>query len=286
MIWENLREEEFKSAVKVSKGLCVIPIGCLEMHGQHLPLNTDNLIAEATARRAAEIEPVCVFPTFEFGDIQGLSNHHGSVIFSAELLQMMLTEICSEIARNGFKKIMLLNAHGGNTFLLGNFIRSTLRKEKDYVVMSRNAYDYDIHELVKELDAGMEFPHLNDEDKECLRDFVYNRKQIGHACLEETSLIMEIAPELVRLDRMHEVDGTSRHKSDYLAEYGLTQSTAFWGIDYPDSYAADHPEKASARIGRTLLDRYVKRQAEACRLLKSDDRVLEWNEERIAGRIR
>ena len=49
MLWENLREEEIKQAVEISGGVCVMPMGCLEMHGQHLPLNTDNLIAEATA---------------------------------------------------------------------------------------------------------------------------------------------------------------------------------------------------------------------------------------------
>ena len=67
--------------------------------------------------------------------------------------------------------------------------------------------------------------------------------------------------------------------SDYLNEYGLTASTRFWAVNYPNSYSGHHHDNASAGIGRTLLDRYVKRQAEACRLLKADDRVLEWNDE-------
>ena len=46
MLWENLREEEFTQAIEKSGRLCVMPVGCLEMHGQHLPLNTDCLIAE------------------------------------------------------------------------------------------------------------------------------------------------------------------------------------------------------------------------------------------------
>jgi len=279
MLWENLREEEFTQAIEKSGGLCVMPVGCLEMHGQHLPLNTDCLIAEATAKLASEVEDVVVFPTFKFGDIQGLKQHYGSVILSVGLIQEMLTELCAEIARNGFKKIMLLNAHGGNTAILNNFIRSTMYAKKDYVVMCRNAYDWGIHDLVRELDNGAEFPHLNDADKECLRDFVYNRKTIGHACLEETSLILAIAPELVRMDRMHEVDGLSTHKADYLAEYGLTASTRFWSVNFPNSYSGHHSDNASARIGQTLLDCYVKRQAEACRIIKADDRILEWNDE-------
>ncbi|MBQ2931988.1 MAG: creatininase family protein, partial [Clostridia bacterium] len=41
MLWEHLREEEFEDAVKRSGGVCVIPLGCIEKHGQHLPQGTD-----------------------------------------------------------------------------------------------------------------------------------------------------------------------------------------------------------------------------------------------------
>ena len=41
MLWENLREEEFYDAIEASGGVCVVPVGCLEKHGQHLPVGTD-----------------------------------------------------------------------------------------------------------------------------------------------------------------------------------------------------------------------------------------------------
>ena len=87
MLWENLREEEFAKAIEESKGVCVMPIGCHEMHGQHLPINTDVLIADYVAKKAAEIEPVCVFPAFDFGDIQGIHGHKGTVMLTVETLQ-------------------------------------------------------------------------------------------------------------------------------------------------------------------------------------------------------
>ena len=43
MKWENTREEEFKDAIKRSGGLCVMALGCLEKHGEHLPVGTDSL---------------------------------------------------------------------------------------------------------------------------------------------------------------------------------------------------------------------------------------------------
>ena len=62
MIWDNLREEEFENAIKKSGGLCVIPIGCMEKHGQHLPVGADYIQALTVTRAAAEIEDVVIFP--------------------------------------------------------------------------------------------------------------------------------------------------------------------------------------------------------------------------------
>ena len=56
MLWENLREEEFQEAIEKSKGLCIVPVGCLEKHGQHMPVGTDAIQAAEFARIAAEKE--------------------------------------------------------------------------------------------------------------------------------------------------------------------------------------------------------------------------------------
>ena len=60
MIWEALREEEFEEAIEKSGGLCVIPMGCLEKHGQHLPVGTDVYIAESVVEEAAKLEDVMI----------------------------------------------------------------------------------------------------------------------------------------------------------------------------------------------------------------------------------
>ena len=71
MLWEYLREEEFVPMIQRSHGVCAIPIGCVEKHGQHLPLGTDTQVAGRILERASEIEEVCVFPRMYFGDLQG-----------------------------------------------------------------------------------------------------------------------------------------------------------------------------------------------------------------------
>ena len=280
-LWENLREEEFEEAIRVSNKVCVIPMGCLEMHGQHLPVGTDTHTVRYIAEEAARIEPVCVFPALYFGDINGLTMWKGGIVFSTELLQRMLTELCAEIARNGFKKILILNGHGGNTALLQNFLRSTDHEKKDYTVMFRNEYQYGFAALAKELRAGQKFPELTEEDRDYLLRFTDEKKTGGHACLNETSIMLKIRPETVRMDRIRAVDGTSRHKTDHLAKKGISIQgpCSFWLTDYPNSYQGDAPEGASERIGEVILRRRIALQAEACRLLKADDRVLEWREE-------
>ena len=279
MLWEDMREEDFKSAAEECGKVCVMPAGCMEMHGQHIPVGTDCYQAEYTAREAAKIEPVCVFPTFKFGDVQGLQHYGGAVILSVELEQMLLTELCENIARNGFKKIMILNGHGGNTFLLGNFVRSTQHDKKDYVVMKRNDYRYGIRSLAAELEAGKEFPELTPTDVDHVITFVRNNYLTGHACIEETSIMLAIAPETVHMDRVNVISGMPTGTTKYLAEAGLTDTTRFWINEYPNSYSGEKVEWASEGIGRALLRRRVDDQVEACRRLKQDDRILDWNAE-------
>ena len=62
MIWDNLREEEFEGAIEKSGGLCVIPIGCTEKHGQHLPVGTDYMEAITIVKEAAKLEDVVILP--------------------------------------------------------------------------------------------------------------------------------------------------------------------------------------------------------------------------------
>ena len=282
MLWENLREEEFSSAILESGKVCVLPIGCLEMHGQHLPVGTDTKTCYYIAKEAAKIEPVCVFPGLYFGDVLGLYNWHGTIALSTELLLNLLTELCAEIARNGFKKILILNGHGGNLGLLQNFLRKCGSMKKDYAVMVRNDFQFFARDIQRELDGGRAFPELTGEDIAYLRSCVRDNIASGHADNTETSIMMEIDPELVRLDRASALDGRSTKSTAYLSErgIGIKGSAHFWLADYPNSFAGERVEGSSDRIGKAILRRRIELQAEAVRRIKEDDRVLEWIKER------
>ena len=274
MKWINLHEEEFEKAIEQSGGVCVMPIGCIEKHAQHLPLGTDIKIAEAVAELAAEEEEVCIFPTFQFGEIAGIRQHHGSVILPPKLQVEILETLCDEIARNGFKKIILLNGHGGNCAMLDFLVNSVIYKKRDYVVTFRHAFDHSLEDMLRDLENGEVFPELTEEDVALIRDFVTNGKLGGHADFEETAALLAIAPECVNLDRADAESGERTHATDEYAKWGLDKPTRFWYLEYPNHYAGAHPTGVNDRIGRALLRKWVARQVGAVRLMKQDDTLL------------
>ncbi len=281
MIWEHLREEEFEEAIVKSKGVCVMPVGCLEMHGQHLPVGSDILEASYVLRKAAEIEPVCVFPNFTFGCVQGHTNHKGGVILTVELMQRLMTELCDEIGRNGFTKILLFNSHGGNISFLNNFVRSTMYSKKSYVVFTffnNPANPYILMDLL-EKNGRDYFPEMTDEDIEVLRDFVDKKKTLGHACFGETAFMLGSYPELVRMDKIHALSGLSTERTKHLDEAGLTNSTRFWNANFPNAYSGHAPEGCNKRIGDATVRVMTENLANALHVLKEDCEALKINDE-------
>ena len=250
MLWENLREEEFQEAIEKSKGLCIVPVGCLEKHGQHLPVGTDVIHITGIAKKAAKAEYAVVFPSIYFGEKTGAGNFKGTVMFSSELRQKLLAETCSEIARNGFKKILLYNGHGGNQAMISNFSRSVLEKDVDYCV-----FDYSIgtdFATPKKL-LAKNYPYLTSDDRKILNDYTAQKKRYGHACFIETGWVYGVRPETVRLDKINQESGESVHRFDEFNNLRINTPLA-WMADYPNSYAGDSFDGMNERIARAMVD--------------------------------
>ena len=132
--WEELTAADFRSAIQQSQGTCLLPFGILEKHGPHLPLGTDLLDVRYAALHAAEQEYAVVFPEYYFGQIFEARLEPGTIAYSRELQLQLLQETTDEMARNGCKKVIIVNGHGGNEYLLPYFAQSQLQKPHDYVV--------------------------------------------------------------------------------------------------------------------------------------------------------
>src|SRR5512139_1925804 len=111
MQWEHLTSTEFAGAARET-GVCVIAIGVIEKHSEHLPLGTDFLNGHKIASLAAEKEAAVVFPPFYFGQIYEARCFPGTLALKPTLLLEVIGAVLDEIGRNGFKKIIMLNAHG------------------------------------------------------------------------------------------------------------------------------------------------------------------------------
>src|SRR5438045_4579618 len=132
--WEELTAAYVRVAIQISKGTCLLPFGILEKHGPHLPLGTDLLNVRHASLQAAQREYAVVFPQYYFGQIFEAKHEPGTVAYSMDLQLKVLQETTDEMARNGCKKIVIVNGHGGNEHLLPFFAQAQLDRPRDYVV--------------------------------------------------------------------------------------------------------------------------------------------------------
>jgi len=250
MEWGTLTAKTFAEALKKSDRVCVLPIGVMEKHGGHLPLATDVIIAREVAKRVAEISPVVVFPCYYWGQIAEARHTKGTIAASHRLIMDALLEMCDEIHRNGFTKILILNAHGGNLSFLPFFAQQFPRLNRDYAVY--------VH-----------FWHHIDEAKiDPIRERAGALGEDGHGGFLETALIMHLRPDLVHMEEVNVDECFSLERLRELQ--GLNVFTGFdWYSMYPHHFAGD-PRTATAEFGAELFKAIIENVARIIDLIKAD----------------
>jgi creatinine amidohydrolase len=214
---EELTAGDVQRAVEKSGGICIIPLGVLEKHGQHLPVGTDLIVVRELVLRAAKKEYAVVFPEYYFGQINEARHQPGTIAYSPELLWMMLQETLNELSRNGFKKIILVNGHGGNSSFLNYFLISQLNSRKDYTVV---------------LFSPANVSELREKQSAYFQSFA----PTGHAGEMETSMVMATRPDLVHPDRTRIESGEDQNRLSSLAN----QTSGFWWYaSFPNHYHGD-----------------------------------------------
>lgn len=131
--WQKLRHGEIGEAVK-EDAIVILPVGSMEQHGPALPVGTDTIDVERVARLAAErLENkirILIFPALWMGDSLHHIDYPGTVSLPPELLIEIVFNIVKEVLRNGFKRLLLLNGHGGNEAYLSVTITKIMRELK------------------------------------------------------------------------------------------------------------------------------------------------------------
>ena len=121
-------------ALQSSSGVCLLPFGIIEKHGPSGPLGTDLINVRGATLQAVKQQYAIVFPEYYFGQIAEARHQPGTVAYRSDLQLELLQATTDEMARNGCRKVLIVNGHGGNTALLQYFIQLQLDSKKDYVV--------------------------------------------------------------------------------------------------------------------------------------------------------
>ena len=254
MLWEELTALDFKQAVQDTGGVCVLPLGVIEKHGNHLPLGTDMITATQVCKAAAEVEPAVVFPYYFLGQIAEARHVSGTLCGSHRLLMDALLEMCDEIARNGFKKILIMSGHGGNGHFLPFFAQEMPRLNRSYAVYTKFVADMRPDQRAKVIEAA-------------------KTDNLGyHAGIAETSLIMHLRPDLVKKSAQDPKEGESMGRISDVQRNGIF--TGFnWYANFPRHFAGDHSE-ANPELGKLIFDIAVENTARFIKTVKEDTESL------------
>lgn len=276
--WMYHTSGSFAELREASKGTCLIPMGCVEKHGLHMALGTDIMAASRIAYMASQMETVAVFPDYIFGEVAERANNHtdGSLSLPVETQFLMLEQLCDQIYINGFRKILIYNAHGGNQSWLSAFLRNIDAKNKNYVVTRVFVQEQAPHIMAKKLqaDGSGSIPELTKEDEELLIKYHNENMILGHACFGEGSYIMGIAPETMRFDLLGKESGLPTGDSEPYRRVGIGVRDGGWGLDFPNAYCGHDPYGMNERIGAASLRMEAERLAKAVKFFKEDEKLL------------
>ena len=250
MKWIDLVPSEFAKLAREEK-ICLVPMGSLERHGEHIPFGCDLVVAETIAERAARIEPCVVFPGYFLGQVHEASCFTGTVNLPPAMAVDVLAKVLDGIADNGFEKIVILNGHGGNSHFLEYFAMSQLDAERNYVLYIINGESTMTEEEHKTVDA------------------LWETKPLGHACEWETSLYMACKPGLVRLDLIPDPVSEPLDRFKHLRPEGI-HNALWWYADFPENVVGV-PGAATTHKGEVALAAMVAATARALRVIKEDE---------------
>ncbi len=247
--WHELSGPEV-AALAQETTVALLPIGCVEMHGPHLPTGTDAVQAEGMAELIAEREPAIIMPTLYFNLNDEMTCYPGTIAISPELVARLYEELCAEAARNGFHKVVLLIGHGGSEEITRFFQHSNLHRrlgeERRYAL-----FEISYHSLAHDCGLWETPPQMQ-----------------GHGCEPETSLVLRFRPDLVHLERLEPLPGGEGPKHPKAVEGAWY--VVDWVRQVPKGYIGK-PQLATAAKGARAAEMLAERCAEIIRQIKAYD---------------
>jgi creatinine amidohydrolase len=226
MILENITMKEFKERLRKTKTI-IFPFGTVEEHGNHLPLNTDTLIAYEALKRVIKKREVFLAPPVYYGVCTTTNQHPGTISITPETLRRLTFDLVRDAYKKGLRNFILLSGHGGGLHM--SALKEVAEVLIDELEGTKLAVVTPYEILARELSGLAETP--ND----------------SHAGEIETSLMLFLAPELVR--------GRSKEEYPKLPKPFVVKDK----IKYWRGGVWGNPKKASKEKGEKAVKLIVKK---------------------------
>ena len=248
--FDELTWPEVNEAVAMGK-IPILPTGSVEQHGHHLPLNVDHVCANAVATEAARLraERALVLPPVSYGYVHHVMDFPGSLNIHHEHFIQFCLDICKSLAYHGFKKIIIVNGHGSNHNLVDMVARRTIVETDASCVFC----------------SWWQLLGVDPDFNSTWRESVFPGG-VAHGGELETSMLLHLAPETVRRDRIEsEIARTNERSPKFIwsdlfshGPLGLIE----WTSQYTDSGIQGEAEKGTAEKGRMVFEEASAKLAE------------------------
>ena len=261
--WEDLTSADFVKAIQQSGGVCLLPMGSVEKWGPSGPLGTDLYLVRLISTEAVKKEYAVVFPAYFTAGTNDMSAMPGAIYLSPRLQYDLLDETTREMARNGCRKILLVNGSSGNNALISLFMANFTATPHDYAIYSiyGNGIGPNTMEGTRVAAAEPSKPGVD-----------------GHGGEDRIAAILAYYPDLVHLDRAHDEPSSTGpvHPGDAPAAPPRPQTgQTVQGImnKLPSGYSGDASGATAAR-GRALVANGVEALVKAIQEVKADNNTL------------
>jgi len=206
--WGTMTSQEFK-ALEPLPAVAILPIGAIEQHGPHLPLDTDNIAAEQFARMISAQTDTLLLPCMPYGQVWSLKKFPGSLTISNRTLIAFLCDLCNSLKLQGMRGLVVVSGHLGNMPALKEAAREIL-EEIQFPVMT------------------LFYPGLK-EAAEPLLEGRIDHPSIVHADEIETSILLSLKPEVVRTELAVDEYSVFPPDFEYVPAYwdGMNESGVF-----------------------------------------------------------
>lgn len=242
--WAQVSARDFALAQRsglAAQTVAVLPVGAVEQHGPHLPLSVDTALADgilaAALPQVAHDVPVLVLPTQSIGLSLEHQDYAGTLGLSPTTLLALWTELGACVARAGIRKLLIFNAHGGNVSSM-DIVARQLRMQCGLLVYHCSWFNLPQPQGVNEA-------------------FSAHEQRFGvHGGETETSMMLHLAPDLVRMPYAQNFASTSEERAQRFPILGNGKSAKLgWAMqDYNPLGAAGNAAAADAQRGQALVE--------------------------------